>query len=384
MAMRIGLNLLHVLPEITGAWSYLDGLLGALAADGGDARFVAFATPASAALVPRSERFQTVRVRLPSSIRPLRVLFENTALDALARRHGVDTLHHFAGTLPLGGSLPAVVTIYDLLVMVSPEPFRRLTRLYLRTMVPRAARRAAVLTPISHATAHDLSAHLGVPAERMRVVHPVVSPRFAPRPADEVEAFRRRLALPPAFWLYVANAYEHKNYARLFAACARLRAEGRAWPLVVRADPSPRLARMAAESGLGDGVVLLPPLAETEMPLLYSAASAFVFPSLFEGAGLPLMEALACGCPCAASDIPTTREFAGGAAETFDPLDVESIAGKMAALHDSAAARTRLREAGLARAAAFRTGAPAAAFLDTHAMAARARVPSTRLAVDTP
>lgn len=381
--MRIGLNLLHVLPQITGAWSYLDGLLGALAADGGDARFVAFATPASAALVPAGGRFETVCVRLPSSIRPLRVLFENTALAALARRHRVDTLHHFTGTLPLGAGVPSVVTIYDLLVMAHPAPFRPLTRVYLRAMVPRAAGRADMITPISHATARDLAERLGVPPERMRVVQPVVSPRFRPLPEAEVEAFRRRLSLPRAFWLYVANAYEHKNYARLLAACARLRGEGRGWPLVVRAEPSRRLERLVAGSGLGDGVVLLPPLPEAEMPLLYSAATAFVFPSLFEGAGLPLMEALACGCPCVASNIPTTREFAGDAAPTFDPLDVASIARGMAALEESAELRGTLRAAGLARAAAFRSGRGAAAFLEAHAVAAaRRRVLVPRLASD--
>ena len=375
--MRIGLNLLHVLPEINGAWSYLEGLLGALAGNPCDARFVAFVTPASAAVVPRCGRFETVCVGLPSSIRPLRVLFENTALDALARRHRVDTLHHFTGTLPLGGTLPTVVTIYDLMAMARPEPFRRLTRLYLRTMVRRAAAHADMITPISHATAEDVARRFGVAAERMRVVRPTISPRFRPLPPEEVEAFRRRRSLPRAFWLYVAYPYEHKNYVRLLAACARLRAERRAWPLVLRATPSPRLTELVAESGLGDAVVLLPSLPEAEMPLLYAAASAFVFPSCFEGAGLPLMEALACGCPCAASDIPSTREFAHDAVLTFDPLDVGSIARGMAAIHDSPAERERLRAAGLSRATDFRSGACAAAFLEAHA-AARTRACVTR------
>jgi len=381
--MRIGLNLLHVLPEVTGGWSYLDGLLAGLAADGGDARFVAFVTPASAPLVPRGGRFETVCVRFPASVRPLRVAFENTALAALARRHRVDTMHHFHGALPLGSAVPSVVTVYDLLVMAHPGQFRRLTRAYLCAMLRRAAR-ADMLTPISHATARDVATRLGVAPERMRVVLPVVAPRFAPRPAAEVEAFRRRRSLPPEFWLYVAYPYVHKNFARLFAACARLRGEGRRWPLVVRSAPSPRLAGLVAGSGLGDGVVLLPPLPEEEMPLLYQAATAFVFPSFFEGAGLPLMEAMACGCPCAASDIPTTREFAGNSVLAFDPLDVDSIARAMAALHDSAAAREGLRAAGLARAAAFRCGSGAAAFLDAHATAAaRPRASSPRLVLGT-
>ncbi|HEX2078683.1 MAG TPA: hypothetical protein VHG08_13265, partial [Longimicrobium sp.] len=118
--MRIGLNLLHVLPEITGVWGYLDGLLDALARHGGDTRFVAFVTAASEALVPADGRFQVVRVPLRSSIRPLRVLFENTVLPGLAGRRGIDTMHHFAGTLPLGAAVPSVVTVYDLLVFADP------------------------------------------------------------------------------------------------------------------------------------------------------------------------------------------------------------------------------------------------------------------------
>jgi glycosyltransferase involved in cell wall biosynthesis len=370
--MRIGLNLLHVLPEITGAWGYLGGLLNALARHGGDTRFVAFVTPASEALVPADVRFQVVRVPLRSSVRPLRVLFENTVLAGLARSRGIDTMHHFAGTLPLGAAVPSVVTIYDLLVFADPAPFRPLSRAYLRTMVPRAARRANMLTPISHTTARDVVARLGVAPERIRVVPPVIAEQFRPRPADEVEAFRRRHSLPGEFWLYVANAYPHKNYARLFAACARLHAQGRCgWPLVVRADPSPELARLIGQAGIADRVVLLPALDDAEMPLLYGAASAFVFPSLFEGAGLPLMEALACGCPAVASDIPTTREFAGDAAPRFDPLDVESIAGCMAALCASVAAGARApRSATLSRPDGCRAAGAAAAFLDAHATAA--------------
>ena len=166
-----------------------------------------------------------------------------------------------------------------------------------------------------------------------------------------------RYGLPDQYWLYVAHYYPHKNHRLLLQAYRRLRDTGRpAWPLVLRGDPKGAeddIAKALSELKLQDAVLQLPPLPRADVPRLYAAASAMVFPSLYEGAGIPALEAMSCGCPITASDIPALREFAGDAADYFQPGDEASIAGAMRMMQEDAARRRQLREAGLARSQLF-------------------------------
>jgi len=217
---------------------------------------------------------------------------------------------------------------------------------------------AAVLLPMSHSTASDLESMLGARPERLTVVPPVLEPGFRPAAAEEIANCRAKYGLPDAFWLYVAHMYPHKNHERLLRAYRSVKSVmPSAWPLVLRGDPTPALpdlAGLVAELGLSHEVLLLPRLGRTELPALYSAASALVFPSIYEGAGIPVLEAIACGCPLLASGIPAVREFAGDAARYFDPLDVDQMAGEMLAFAANAEQRRFLSRQGLDRAAGFR------------------------------
>jgi glycosyltransferase involved in cell wall biosynthesis len=356
--LRIGLNLLHALPEIGGGWNYMNSLINALGREDRTNEYVAFVTDQSAVLVPSAPNFQRRMIPLRSRTRALRVVFENTALQALIWREGVDCLHWFANVDGVLNAAPAVVTIYDLQPFLDHVQLSTIKRSYLRWRLRSAARHAPMLLPMSQATASDLQARLGADPQRMTVIPPVLEPEFTPPAEPVIDRCRQRYRLPAQFWLYVAHMHPHKNHARLLEAYQTLKRDvPDTWPLVLRGDPQPGGPDvMAAVSRLEltADVILLPRLSPGDLPTVYAAAAALVFPSVYEGAGLPVLEAQACGCPVIASDIPPVREFAGEAADYFNPLDVADIRRAMMALTTEPSRRARLRSLGLERAQTVR------------------------------
>jgi len=331
--MRIGLNLLHALPEIGGGWNYIQRLVAGLGECDHSNQYVAFVTRFSECLVPDQPNFKKVLVRIDSRSRPLRILYENTVLQYSARHYHVDCMHWFASTQAVLNSVPGVVTMYDLQPFLDLSFASQSKQFYLRMMMRWSVKRAEVLLPMSEATAHDLSQLLRADGSRMLVIPPIVDGRFQPMGLERAAEFRVRHGLPERFWLYVAHFYPHKNHVGLLRAYHKFKASGfSAWPLVFRGDPGGAesgIIETISELGLRSDIVFLPRLDELELPLLYSAASAVVFPSYYEGGGIPVIEAMACGCPVVASDIPPVREFAGSLAHYFDPRNEASIAHAM-------------------------------------------------------
>jgi glycosyltransferase involved in cell wall biosynthesis len=365
--MRIGLNLLPFLPDVGGTWQYVGSLLASLAEHDSINEYVAFVTRSSESLVPDSTRFARVRVPLHVASRPLRVAFESTVFPSVVARKSLGCLHHFFGGLPLRCMTPNVVTVHDLMVFERPNDFSVVKRNYLRFMVRRAAKHATILAPVSNATANHLQRVLGVTHDRMQIIPATIADDFVPLTGPRVEEFRARYRLPNYFWLLVSGAYPHKNHemlVRAFAVHRRRRPAG--WPLVIRGDLPPNVQATIRETVGSGNVIQLPRLTDDEMPTLYSAASALVFPSLFEGGGQPLMEAMACGCPVVASSIPTTREFAAGAALTFDPTDADALVDAMARCEASDVLRAELSRAGLTAATALRPAVAAAACVEAY------------------
>ena len=370
--MRIGLNLLPAVPGIGGGWTYYANVLRALAIHGDEHEYVVFMTKASRPIVPDVPNFRNVELPFRADWRSLRVAVESTLFPALARSENLDCIHHFAGGLPFLSTRPAVVTIHDLIVIERPNEFPLLKARYVRLMQRRATQLADILAPVSHSTAARLKTVFGISDDRMEIVPAGVASHFTRAPTPAVEAFRRKHGLPSAFWLYVAEPYPHKNHALLLNAVVELRRRSSAtWPLVLRGTLTPALQWLIKSTGASADVVVLPHLNDEEMALLYSGASALVFPSLHEGGGLPVIEAMACGCPVVASDIPTTREFAGPGAMTFDPHDFESLVTAMQRCQESSELRRKLVRNGMLAAAKLRPEVVANACLTAYERAAR-------------
>jgi glycosyltransferase involved in cell wall biosynthesis len=356
--MRIGFNLLHALPEVGGVWNYIGNLVAALGREDGHNEYVAFVTQVSAPLVTPHANFRIVSIPIRSKMRAQRVLFENSALQALAWREQLDCMHWFANAHGILNVVPAVVTVYDLQPFLGYAAMSRAKRTFLQWRMRDTVRRAAMLLPMSGATAADLQRMLGANPQKMTVVPPVLEAIFRPPDGATLNRLRERYRLPPEFWLYVAHAYAHKNHERLLQAYRAIRLENPgAWPLVLRGNcqpGSPTLEKLSARLGLGEHVIVLPTLNRDDLPALYGAASALVFPSLYEGGGIPILEAQACGCPVVASDIAAVREFAGEAALYMNPQSVADIKRAMMTVADNPSNRERIRQLGLERAREFR------------------------------
>ncbi len=377
--MRIGLNLLHAQPAIGGGWNYISNLVAGLAEHAGDHEFVAYVTEASAGIVPSHPRFQQVRAPVHAASRIQRVLYENLRLPRLASRMGLDVLHWFSSTLSPLSRMPNAVTVYDLLALTPSSPWGMAKNAYLRSMIRSTVSSADILLPISQATAADLRARLNAAPDRMAVIPSVLPKQFAPVSAAVVARLKQKYALPDDFWLYVAHFWAHKNHQSLVEAYRRLSAldgdEG--WPLVLRGDGRRDVReatrRQVREAGLEGKVLFLPRLDDTELAALYTGASALIFPSMHEGLGIPIIEAMACGCPVIASALPSVVESGQDAILTIDHPTVEALVGVMRRVQADAACRAELRRRGFEKARLFRSDSVVPRLFEAYAGAIRRR-----------
>jgi alpha-1,3-rhamnosyl/mannosyltransferase len=207
---------------------------------------------------------------------------------------------------------------------------------------------------ISEATRADFIRLFRVPSEKIVATPLAADAHFAPRPAAEIEAVRHTLGLPDHYLLYFGSNKPHKNLVRLVQAYARLPASTP--PLLIAGHWEARYseAKLSVETqALSQRIKFIGPIAEADLPALYSGATLFVFPSEYEGFGLPVLEALACGVPVACANTSSLPEVAGEAAWLFDPTSVDAIAETVRRALADEAARVERRALGLHRAAQF-------------------------------
>jgi glycosyltransferase involved in cell wall biosynthesis len=357
--MHVGLNLVFLVPGETGGMEVAAReLIPALvdAAPPG-ARFTAFVNreAAEAGGGPWGEAVPAVTVPVRARSRAQWVYGEQALLPRLAARERVDLVHSLASTAPGRGRFRRVVTIHDLIYRVHPEAHAGLRTLGMRVLVPLAARRSHRVIVDSRSTRDDVVRHLGVGAERVDVVALGLGAQRRVEPEPEPQ-LREAMGLGERpIVLSVSAKRPHKNLARLIEALALMAPERRP-ATVIPGYPTwheAQLRERARELGVADAVRFEDWVAPERLEGLYAAAAAFAFPSLYEGFGLPVLEAMARGVPVACSDRSSLPEVAGDAALLFDPESPAAIAGAIERLLADAELAERLRAAGRERASRF-------------------------------
>lgn len=247
-----------------------------------------------------------------------------------------------------------LLTVHDLTFLVRPECFAPALQTYLRRTVPRSLKRADLVLVDSHASQHDLERLLGVQPERIALVYPGVdTKRFRPLPQPEIELVRQRLGLPAAFLFFVGTLEPRKNIPRLIQAFAQLAPRYPDLQLVIAGRKGwlyEAIFTSVTQLGLQARIRFLDFVADADLPAVYNLARAFVYPSLYEGFGLPVIEALACGTPTVTSNIASLPEVAGPVALLVDPFAIDAIAE---GIERSLVMTTPHRLAGLQQAAQF-------------------------------
>jgi glycosyltransferase involved in cell wall biosynthesis len=345
--LRIGVNALYLIPGgVGGTEIYLRNLLDALGEiDSTNEYFLFTNRETGVALGPA--KFHVVEQLVSAVSRPARIAWEQTALPLAVSARRIDVLLNPGFTSPLLCGCPQVTVFHDLQHKRHPEHFRRFDLPFWRFLLYWSAHLARIVIADSQATANDLDGFYRLPARQVRVVPLGVDPRFfaiarAPRPEP--------------FLLSVSTLHPHKNLDRLLRAFAVFHGKWPEFRLIVaglRGFDAKNLEQLRQELGLADAVEFTGWIPREELYGLFARARAFLYPSTFEGFGLPVLEALAAGVPTACSKIEPLAGMAGDAALQFDPHDAAAMTHAMERLAFDEALRERLSKVGPERASRF-------------------------------
>jgi len=368
--MRIGINALFLQKPNTGMGQHLFHLLEGLdSLDDKDHQYVVLSPRFRRAYTLQapqlSDRFREVEVvsalaRLGDNVE--QVWWEQVGIVRAGTRERIDLLHSPYWSNPLWAPWPTVVTIHDVIQFVLPEyAWRKISRVYFG-IVSRSARRADAVITVSECSKRDIVTLLGLPPARIHVIGNAVDASLHPvRDAWLLASVRERYGIAPRFILYFGGFDLRKNVPRLIESYARLPAALRKeYQLVIAGRymhlghplyPDPR--QTVQRLGLDGRVVFTGQVREQDKAPLFSAATVFVFPSLYEGFGIPVLEAMACGTPVVTSDSSALPEVVGDAGLLVDPYDTDAISDGVRALLEDQARREDLARRGLERARLF-------------------------------
>lgn len=363
--LRIGVNALYLIPgEVGGTEIYLHHLLRALAEiDGHNEYFILTNRETGAELVPGQSNFRAAPQRVWARFRPARIVWEQTVLPLAAARLGLDVLLNPGFTAPVYCPCAAVTVFHDMQHKRHPEHFRRFDLPFWRMLLFAAAHAATLLLADSEATRADVLRYYRLPREKVRVARLGVDPAFF--------GLRRT---PENLLLTVSTLHPHKGLDALLEAFARFHREWPEFRLVIaglRGFHAAAMEQLREQLGLSSAVEFTGWIPRAQLYDLYRRAWAFLYPSTFEGFGMPVVEALAAGIPTGCSDIQPLSTMAGDAALRFEPGNVKAIRDAMVRLVSDDELRARLAAEGPRRAAGFAWTSTARATLDAMVDAAR-------------
>ena len=350
--MEIAIDAHSIGTQAGGNETYFRQLLRGLARDPSPNHYTIFqVTDEAEKEIGGDSRFEFVRI--PKNA-PARLLF---SIPRELRRRKPDAFH-CQYVQPRGVETPTVVTIHDLAYEHHPEFFPALEVARMKRMVRATAQRAQHVATVSKFCAEDIVRRYGIAPEKISFAYQAPAERFRPRDKESArEHLARTYGISFQFILYVGRLQARKNLLRLVEAYARLRKQGADVKLVIAGKRDWQFERLDArvrELGLEDAVHFPGYVGDDDLPLFYNAAETFVFPSIFEGFGLPVVESMASGAATVTSYGSSLEEVAGDGALLVDPLNVDSITEGLARVLEDTEFRRQLIERGLRRSAQFK------------------------------
>jgi glycosyltransferase involved in cell wall biosynthesis len=357
--MRIGINALYLLPgKVGGSETYIRSLVrGLLKIDRDNAYFIFINKESVGIFQGIVPHLHIVPCPVQATNRPLRILWEQFILPLQVRRHRIDVLLSAGETAPFFCPNKSILVIYDLFHVYHPEEFSRFHLFFLRTIKYWSARTADGIITISEKSKRDIIQYFKMQPENITVAHLAVSHEdFHPADSGDLISVRTKYDLPERYILYAAALLPHKNHERLLQAFKKIKdlAPGRKLVFTGAWEAGhDTVSTMISALGLQQDVIMLGWLPFEDIPLVYRDAEMFIYPSLHEGFGLPVLEAMASGVPVICSRIEPLTEVAGDAALFVDPYDSSDIAQGMSTVLKDTALRTKLIEKGLRRAKEF-------------------------------
>lgn len=307
-----------------------------------------------------------------------RIAWEQIALPLQLRRERMDVFHSPVNVLPERLPCASVVTVHDLAFERFPQYFRPTRRLYQHTFTRRSVHAATLVVAVSQSTKRDVVERFAVPEERVRVIHPAIDTDFRPVDDDRtLAAFRARHGLPDRYILFLGTLEPRKNLLTLIEAYARLRQETADAPQLILAGGQGWYYQAVLERiqmlQLEQYITLAGYVAREEQPLWYAGAELFVYPSIYEGFGLPIAEALACGTPTITSNVSSMPEAGGTVALQVAPEDSVHLAHAMRRMLADTSVRQRTRVEGPRWTSRFSVARMAVAYADVYREAAELR-----------
>jgi alpha-1,3-rhamnosyl/mannosyltransferase len=379
---QVGLNLMWLVPGVVGgSEEYTTRLLAALADAGPrDVEFTVFANPLVLDAYPElRDGYRCVTAPTTGRRKGLRVLAENTWLGATARRRRLDLLHHLGGIMPFVRTCPSMLTVHDLQPLVMPEHFDPVKRLFAQVSIPPSARHARVIITLAESTRDMLVDRLGVDPRRVEVIPSGIRlPTAAELAVERAVDVRLRYGLGDApFFLYPAITYPHKNHVFLleaFGPVARRHPEARLVLTGGTAQMEHAVRTTIERLDIADHVHRLGRIPRGHLDALYQEATALVFPSRFEGFGIPPLEAMSRGCPVVAARATALPEVVGEAGILLPLGDLAAWSQTLVELLENPDRRAAVSAAGRVRARQFDWPTVAARFVEVYERVLRAPV----------